>query len=132
MTDPHAAAKDHMHRTCSWRGKRWSGSPMVSPRRMLAGPVAGAGSDLVGLVRHAAATEAGYLGLAFENPFPDPIPGCSGNGEPGADMWTSDRESAEEIAALYRRVWEHSDETINVRGWVHQALSPGGPRTGQP
>ena len=34
--------------------------------------------------------------------------------EPNADMWATAKESREQIVGLYRRVWAHSDATIQA------------------
>jgi hypothetical protein len=73
-------------------------------------PLVPTGTNLLGLVKHAAFVEMGYFGDTFGRPFPDPI-GWDAN-DPNADMFAAPDESRELITGLYRRVWAHSDATI--------------------
>jgi uncharacterized damage-inducible protein DinB len=75
-------------------------------------PLVPTGTNLLGLVKHVAAVEAGYLGATFGRSFPEPIPWGDDDAEPNADMWATPEESREGIVDLYRRVWTHSDVTI--------------------
>jgi uncharacterized damage-inducible protein DinB len=76
-------------------------------------PLTPTATNLLGLVKHVAAVEAGYLGETFERPFPQPPPWFD-EGDPNADMWATAAESREAITGLYRRVWAHSDATIDA------------------
>ncbi|MFD3444066.1 DinB family protein [Microbacteriaceae bacterium 4G12] len=75
-------------------------------------PVVPTGTNLLGLVKHVASVEAGYLGDTFGRPFPEPLPRMVDGAEPNADMWATAEESRESVVGLYRRVWAHSDATI--------------------
>ncbi|WKK72655.1 DinB family protein [Rathayibacter oskolensis] len=75
-------------------------------------PLVPTGTNLLGLVKHVAGTEAGYLGATFGRPFPEPMPWMEEESEPNADMWATAEESREEVIAQYRRVWAHSDATV--------------------
>lgn len=75
-------------------------------------PLVPTGTNLLGLVKHVAGVEAGYLGATFGRPFPEPLPWMDDDAEPNADIWATADESRESIIALYRRVWEHSDATV--------------------
>jgi uncharacterized damage-inducible protein DinB len=75
-------------------------------------PMTATGTNLLGLVKHVAGVEAGYLGGTFGRPFPDPLPWSED--EPNSDMWATPAESREQIVGLYRRVWAHSDATISA------------------
>jgi uncharacterized damage-inducible protein DinB len=75
-------------------------------------PLVPTGTNLLGLVKHVAGVEAGYLGEVFARPFPEPLPWTGGDAEPNADMWATANESRDDIVALYRRVWKHSDDTV--------------------
>jgi len=77
-------------------------------------PLVPTGTNLLGLVKHVASVEAGYLGDVFGRPFPEPLPWLGDDAEPNADMWATAEESREQIVALYRRVWVHSDATIDA------------------
>jgi hypothetical protein len=75
-------------------------------------PLTTTGTNLLGLVKHVASVEAGYLGDTFGRPFAEPLPWFADGAEPNADMWATAAESREQITGLYRRVWAHSDATI--------------------
>jgi uncharacterized damage-inducible protein DinB len=78
-------------------------------------PMVPTGTNLLGLVKHVASVEAGYLGSTFDRPFPDePFPWFEDDAEPNADMWATADESREQIVDFYRRVWAHSDATIDA------------------
>ncbi|TDC04718.1 DinB family protein [Nonomuraea longispora] len=77
-------------------------------------PLTPTGTNLLGVVKHVAGTEAGYLGDVFDRPFPEPLPWMSEDAEPNADMWATADESRENIVGLYHRVWAHSDATIDA------------------
>jgi hypothetical protein len=72
------------------------------------------GTNLLGLVKHVALVEAGYLGETFGRPLPDPLPGLEDDAEPNADMWATPDESRDLVVDFYRRVWAHSDATIEA------------------
>ena len=79
-------------------------------------PMVPTGTNLLGLVKHVASVEAGYLGDTFGRPFGEPLPWFEEDAEPNADMWATADESREEIVALYHRVWAHSDATLDALG----------------
>ncbi len=75
-------------------------------------PMVPSGTNLLGLVKHTASVEAGYLGAVFGRPFPEPLPWFDEDAEPNADMWATPEESIADIVALYGRVAEHSAATV--------------------
>ena len=75
-------------------------------------PVTPTGTNLLGLVKHVASVEAGYLGETFRRPFPEPVPWFDEGAAPNADLWATPQESREDIVGFYRRVWAHSAGTI--------------------
>lgn len=77
-------------------------------------PLTPTGTNLLGLVKHVASVEAGYLGDTFGRPFPEPLPWFADDAEPNADMWATREESREQILGLYHRVWAHSDATVEA------------------
>jgi uncharacterized damage-inducible protein DinB len=77
-------------------------------------PMTPTGTNLLGVVKHVASVEAGYLGDTFGRPFPEPLPWFAEDAEPNADMWATAEESREQIVGLYHRVWEHSDATVEA------------------
>ena len=78
-------------------------------------PLVPSGTNLLGLVKHLASVEAGYLGETFARPLPEPMPWLDDlETDPEADLWAGADERRDDIVALYRRVWTHSDETIDT------------------
>jgi uncharacterized damage-inducible protein DinB len=75
-------------------------------------PLVATGTNLLGIVKHVASVEAGYLGATFGRPFPEPMPWLDDDAEPNADMWATADESPADLIAFYKRVWAHSDVTI--------------------
>jgi Protein of unknown function (DUF664) len=75
-------------------------------------PLVPTGTNLLGLVKHVAGVEAGYLGDTFGRPSPEKFPDV--DAEPNSDAWATADESREDITGLYRRVWAHSDATIEA------------------
>ncbi|MEU4892649.1 DinB family protein [Streptomyces sp. NPDC044780] len=72
------------------------------------------GTNLLGMVKHVASVELGYLGDTFGRPSGEPLPWLEDGAEPNADMWATADESREDILGLYRRAWAHADATIDA------------------
>jgi uncharacterized damage-inducible protein DinB len=77
-------------------------------------PMTRTGTNLLGVVKHVASVEAGYLGDCFGRPSQESLPWLAEDAEPNADMWATPAESGDGIVDLYRRVWAHSDATIEA------------------
>ncbi|MFE7836345.1 DinB family protein [Streptomyces sp. NPDC057474] len=77
-------------------------------------PLTPTGTNLLGLMKHAASVELGYLGDTFGRPSGEPLPWLASDAEPNADMWATADESRENIVGLYRRAWAHADATIDA------------------
>ena len=77
-------------------------------------PMTPTGTNLLGIVKHVASVEAGYLGEVLGRAFPEPMPWIDEVAEPNADMWATAEETRDDIVGLYRRVWAHSDATIEA------------------
>lgn len=78
-------------------------------------PMTRTGTNLLGVVKHVAAEEYGYLGETFGRPAPEQL-ACFEDGSvwEGGDMWASPDESSEYIKGFYRRAGAHADETIEA------------------
>jgi hypothetical protein len=86
-------------------------------------PLTPTGTNLLGLVKHNAISDARYFGDAFDRPFPEPLPRWDDWDAWGTDHWASEGETRAEVIDLYRRVWSHTDATIETldlddRGYV--------------
>ena len=77
-------------------------------------PMTPTATNLLGLVKHLASVESGYFGATFGRPFPEPLPWLDEGADTNADLWATADESREQIVELYRRVWAHSDATIDA------------------
>ncbi|MFG3196662.1 DinB family protein [Streptomyces sp. NPDC048208] len=77
-------------------------------------PLTPTGTNLLGLVKHAAGIELGYLGDTFGRPSGEELPWLSEAAENNADMWATAEESRADIVGLYRRAWAHADATIEA------------------
>jgi hypothetical protein len=66
------------------------------------------------LVKHLSLWESRYFGEVFDRPFPAALPRWDDAGQSGAELWATEDETREEIIDHYRRVWEHSDATIDA------------------
>jgi hypothetical protein len=76
-------------------------------------PMTPTGTNLLGLVKHLAGLEYGYLGESFGYPAPESMPWVEdGSIWQGADMWAKPGESSEYITGLYRRACVHADGVI--------------------
>ena len=82
-------------------------------RSTTAPPADSDGTNLLGLVKHVASVESGYFGEVFGRPFPEELPWLAEDADPNAELWATAEESREQIVELYRRVWAHSDATID-------------------
>lgn len=77
-------------------------------------PRTSTGTNLLGLVKHNAMSDARYFGDVFDRPFPEPLPRWDDPDARGTDHWATERESRDDIVDLYRRVWDHTDATIEA------------------
>jgi hypothetical protein len=77
-------------------------------------PLTPTGTNLLGLIKHTAGVELGYLGDTFGRPSGEPLPWLDGDAEPNADMWATADESRADVVGLYRRAWAHADATLDA------------------
>lgn len=84
----------------SERQVRWPGTPT--------------GTNLLGLVKHVASVELGYLGGVFDRPSGIPLPWLDDDAEPDADLWATPQESRADVVALHHAAAAHADATIEA------------------
>lgn len=78
-------------------------------------PMTPTGTNLLGLVKHLAGLEYGYLGESFGYPALERMSWIDdGSIWQGADMWATPDESSEYITGLYRRACAHADGVIDA------------------
>ncbi len=77
-------------------------------------PLTPTASNLLGIVKHVASVENGYLGDVFGRPSGEPLPWFEEGAEANDDMWVTPDETREDILGLYQRTRAHSDATIEA------------------
>ncbi|MFI6425032.1 DinB family protein [Promicromonospora sp. NPDC050880] len=80
-------------------------------------PLVPSGNNLLGIVKHCANIEIGYLGSCFGREWPDPAELVSEavlEEDPQADWYATADESVASVVDLYRRAWVFCDETIDT------------------
>ncbi|QUQ67263.1 DinB family protein [Kutzneria sp. CA-103260] len=88
-------------------------------------PATPTGTNLLGLVKHLAGGEFGYLGDCVGRPVLATLPWYADDSVwDGADMWATAEESRAELLDLYHRAWQHSDESIEQLGLDAPASVP--------
>ncbi len=75
-------------------------------------PMTPTGTNLLGLVKHLAGVELGYLSASVGRPAPTLPWEEDGSVWDGADMWARADESREWLLGLYRDAWARSDASI--------------------
>lgn len=75
-------------------------------------PLVPSGTNLLGLVKHLAGVELGYLVESVGREAPVLPWNEDGSVWEGADMWATPEQSREHLLGLYRRAWQHSDESL--------------------
>ena len=110
MTDPDQKADLHRYLQDARETLLWKldGLSEYDVRR----PLVPTGTNLLGLVKHLAGVEMGYLGGTFGRPCPDELP--FDESDPNSDMFADPSESREFITGLYRLAWAHSDATVDA------------------
>jgi hypothetical protein len=116
-------AKAHLHDHLRWVREaivwKLDGLSEYDVRR----PLTSTGTNLLGLVKHNAIWDSRYFGEVFERPFPEPLPRWDDEDAAGTEFLATEHETRAEVVDLYRRVWTHSDSTIDAldldaRGYV--------------
>ena len=109
-----ADVKAHLHDHLRWVREalvwKLEGLSEYDVRR----PLTSTGTNLLGLVKHNAVSDSRYFGEVFGRPFPESLARWDDARGAGSDFWATDRESRADIVDLYRRVWAHSDATMDA------------------
>ncbi len=80
-------------------------------------PMTPSGTNLLGLVKHLATMEFGYLGRCVGRPRERELAWeADGSIWDGADMWATAGETTAGIVALYREAWAASDAAVTELG----------------
>jgi uncharacterized damage-inducible protein DinB len=81
------------------------------PEREARLPRTPTGTNLLGIVKHAAGVEAGYFGVTFGREWPGEE--LMDDDDPQSDLYATAAETRDGIIGVYRRVWTFADETID-------------------
>ncbi|NES37371.1 DinB family protein [Micromonospora sp. PPF5-17] len=87
-------------------------------------PLTKTATNLLGLVKHSAASEILYFGVVFDRPFAEELSYVGDGAETNADMWATADETREEIVDQYRRAIAHADSTIEALALDHVGRVP--------
>lgn len=80
-------------------------------------PMTPSGTNLLGLIKHLAGVELGYLGDSVGRPSPVRLSWVDDESIwDSADMWATAEETRDDLVALYRTAWQHSDQSIAQLG----------------
>lgn len=79
-------------------------------------PMTPTATNLLGLVKHLAGVEFGYLGDSVGRPGPVLRWVADGSIWDSADMWATADQTRDELVDLYHQAWRHSDESIDQLG----------------
>lgn len=79
-------------------------------------PMTATGTNLLGLVKHMAGVEHGYLTESFGRPSAFATPWYDDGAPDNADMWATVDESREFIVGLYRAAWASDDAAVRTLG----------------
>ena len=80
-------------------------------------PLVPSGNNLLGIVKHCANIEIGYLGPVFGREWPNPgelVPDEIFETDPQADWYATEDETVASVVDLYKRGWAFCDETIDT------------------
>ncbi|NHA68342.1 DinB family protein [Phycicoccus flavus] len=93
------------------------GVPEYDARR----PLTPTGTNLLGLVKHLAGVEIGYLSEAVGRPAPTLPWDADGSVREGGDMWLRADETRDWVLGLYREAWALSDASLAALPLDHPA-----------
>ncbi len=79
-------------------------------------PMTPTGTNLLGLVKHVASVEYGYLTQCFGRDAGIVTPWMDDDSADNADMWATAEESREQIVSLYRQAWASDDAAVRELG----------------
>jgi len=79
-------------------------------------PMTPSGTNLLGLVKHVASVELGYLADSVGRPHGIELTWTEEQAFEGADMWATADETREWLLGVYRRSWAHCDAAVRELG----------------
>lgn len=108
MSDPKSTLVDYLQSARDAVVWKVDGLSEYDARR----PLTPTGTNLLGLVKHLASVELGYLGDTFGRPSGIALPWHDEGADPNADLCLTPDESREWVLGLYRTAWAHAAGTI--------------------
>jgi hypothetical protein len=105
-------AKAHLHDHLRWVREALVGKLDGLGEYDVRRPLTLTGTNLLGLVKHNAIWDSRYFGEVFGRPFPEALPRWDDVTAAGTDHWATADERRDDVVGLYRRVWAHTDATI--------------------
>ncbi len=87
-------------------------------------PMTPTGTNLLGLVKHVASVQLGYLGEVFGRPSEIALPWFDDGAELNADLWATPEETRESILELHRGSAAHADATVAALDLDARGLVP--------
>lgn len=79
-------------------------------------PLTPTGSNLLGILKHVASVEHGYLTECFGRELTYAFPWFADDAPDNADMWATASESRDEILTMCRGIWEADDAAVRELG----------------
>ncbi|MDY0891668.1 DinB family protein [Frigoribacterium sp. CFBP9030] len=87
-------------------------------------PLVPSGTNLLGLVKHVASVQLGYLGEVMGRPADRDVPWLSETSEPEADLWATADETKEAVVEFARYSATHADATVDALDLDSPSLVP--------
>jgi len=109
---PTETFKEQLHRSLRRHRESLLGKLDGLSERDIRWPMVPTGTNLLGLVKHTASVQLGYLGEVFGRPADRSLPWLDDGAELNADMWATADESSAEIIDLHHYSAAHSDATV--------------------
>lgn len=76
-------------------------------------PLTPTGTNLLGLIKHVACVQLGYLGATFGRPSPrEPLPWDDADAPPDVDMYAAADETRADVLDLWAHSCAHADATV--------------------
>lgn len=87
-------------------------------------PLTPTGTNLLGLIKHVASTEHGYLSMCLGVEPVFAMPWMGEDAPDNADMWVEADNSREDIVDMYRAAWAADDATVRELGTAATGTVP--------
>ena len=126
ISDPKADLQRYLQQGREGLLRKLDGLSAYDARR----PMTPTATNILGLVKHVAGVQSGYLGVTFGRTFPERLAWEEAGAEIDDDMWARPDESMEGIIGLFHRISAHADSTIGSCHSTPLGTFSGGPPIG--